>query len=389
MYFKLTLIIIIAFLNFNCSEKKISPVELTDKIAKAYQTHPSLSYDIDYRIKFFSSIEDTTKISAKVDLVRVPEDSIFGGYVWINSDSIERYYDTDFLYYIDHKEKLITRYSKEKSHIIQSNTVGATIKTYFLNPQNLINDIADTTNTVELIDEMSDEKWTLKCLFPDDEYIENSWKNIWINKVDYSIHRMNFSADMQGENQYNQWNLSNIVFDKISIDDLKSRFSQLQDYQRSDYKEKPMQDIEPLKNEASIPNLAGNLYPDNTPVNLDDYKGHLVLLDFWYMDCFPCIKAIPHLNELHHKYKDKGLKVVGLNPINNNEKDLKRFPNFLEKNIIDYPIMFVERDDSKKMKVFIYPTLYLVDKNGKVLHSEIGFGEEIVSQIDSLIQVNL
>ena len=107
------------------------------------------------------------------------------------------------------------------------------------------------------------------------------------------------------------------------------------------------------------------------------------------MDCFPCIKAIPHLNEMYHQYKDKGLRVVGVDPFDNNEKDLKRFPNFLNNNTVDYPIVFIDREEVKNFKVRVYPTFYLVDEKGKVLHSQLGFSEEMTEKIDSIVLANL
>ena len=57
-----------------------------------------------------------------------------------------------------------------------------------------------------------------------------------------------------------------------------------------------------------MPNLEGIIYSDKSNAKIDDFLDKLTLYDFWYMDCPPCIKAIPLLNELHLKYGDKGLK---------------------------------------------------------------------------------
>lgn len=386
------LFLMLFLITFGCSEKEVAPIDLANSIVETYNNHSSLSYNIDYRIKYFSSVKDTNKVSARIDLIRVPEDSIFGGYVWIKSDSTERYYDTNFLYFIDHRDQSITRYPKDKPYIITGNTIGEAINVYFFNPNRLVNGATDTTNAINLVEKKIDDNqvWKLSFKFVDDEYIENSWKNIWIDKEDYSIPKINYSADMQGENQYNQWDLSNIEFDKVTAEILENRFAEIREnYTMEDYKERPKEDTNPLANGTSTPSLNGKLYPDGKLVSLEDYKGKVILIDFWYMDCFPCIKAIPHLNEMYNKYSDQGFEVIGINPYNNNEDDLKRLPNFLSKNTIDYSIMFIDREDSKKFKVYAYPTFYLIDRKGKLIHSAVGFGEEMTNSIDSLIQVNL
>lgn len=392
MKLRLIPLFIIILIIQGCSESSLSPNQLANKIVKTYEAHTSLSYDINYQIKYFNQIEDTTKVFAQIDLIKAPEDTIFGGHVWISSDSIDRYYDTNFLYLIQHKKKTITRYPKNKSFAITGNTVGEAIRMYFFAPQRLITGLSDSTNIIELkTAEVNDkELWHWKYLFPDDEYTENVWKNIWIDKENFSIPKMTYSADMQGENQYNQWDLKNITYDNITVDDLQKRFTNIKaNYELSDYKPRSKEESSPLANGIDIPNVEGALYSDSTLVNLDEYRGHLLLIDFWYMDCFPCINAIPHLNDLHNKYKTKGLTVLGINPYNNNEKDIKRFPNFLVNNKIDYPIVFVNRKDVEQFKVFGYPTFYMVDQQGKIIYSQVGFGEEMSHEIDSLIQANI
>ena len=144
-----------------------------------------------------------------------------------------------------------------------------------------------------------------------------------------------------------------------------------------------------MVNGTEFPQLKGVIFPNMDSTALKELKGKVTLIDFWYMDCAPCITAIPHLNKLHQKYSDKGLAVVGVNPFDNNKKSLKRFPNFLENNEFAYPILFTERVNMEKFKVLAYPTLYLLDENETVIFSQVGFGEQLPTAIDSLIEVNL
>ena len=367
-------------------------MELANQILKKYEGYQSLSYDIEYKIKYFSQVDDTTKVSAKIDLIRQKSDTIFGGYVWIKADSIERYYDTKNTYLINHKNDTITRYPQNKPYVITGNTIGEAVKMYFLKPERLIKGASDSTIKITIVDDKIDdyETWKLEYEFEDDEYSTNTWKNIWIQKQSGFIPKMNFSSDMQGESQYNQWDLSEIKYDRFSISDFEKRFDEIKkNYPIVDYKERSKEEEILLSNGTSIPELTGTRYSDNAKISLDDYKGKIVLLDFWYIDCFPCIKAIPHLNEIHGKYYDKGLVVIGANPFNNNEKDLKRLPNFLSNNPIDYSVMFIDKIKPKDFKVYAYPSFYLIDRKGKIVHSEVGLSEEATSKIDSLIQVNL
>src|SRR5262245_48479725 len=49
---------------------------------------------------------------------------------------------------------------------------------------------------------------------------------------------------------------------------------------------------------------------DGGTFKLSDFRGKVVLVDFWRTDCAPCRKLVPQLAELSRKYRDKGLEVV-------------------------------------------------------------------------------
>ena len=376
----------------SCSEEKVKPLDLANQIVNKYESKKSLSYDINYRIKFYSQIGDTTQVSAKIDLIRQKSDTIFGGYIWIKSDSIEKYYDTRNTYFINHRNQSITKYPKEKPFVITGNIIEEVIRMYYLNPERLINGATDTTINITISDQNLNGKkhWKLSFEFEDDEYSKNTWKNIWIEKENYFIPKMTFSTDMQGENQYNQWDLSNILYDNVTINDLEKRFAVVkQNYSMENYKERSEEEKSLLLNGSKIPALKGISHSDRAEISLNDYNEKVVLLDFWYMDCYPCIQAIPHLNELQRKYKDQGLVVIGVNPFDDNEKNLKRMPNFLSNNPIDYQIMFTNKVKPKDFKIYAYPSFYLIDKQGKIIHYEVGFSEKTPKKIDSLIQITL
>lgn len=379
------LLLIVNLILTGCKEQVVTPVELANQFIKEYKQYSSVSYDIDYQIKYFNQIEDTTKVTAQVDLIRETNDSIFGGYIWITADSVSTYYNTEALYSINHVVKKIIKYPKEKTSPLTGSILSDLYNTYFLKPTRLKRGIQDPVTIATLTEETLAKRnvWKVNYKINDVQNVANIRKNIWIDKEKLIPTKINYSADSQGESQYNQWNLKNVSFNTTSIEVLEKRLSSAKEkYELEEYQEKEENQVGSLPNGKPLPNLPGILYSSLNNVKLHDYLDKLTLYDVWYMDCPPCIKAIPHLNELYNKYAEMGLKVVGINPFNNNKKDLKRFPNFLNHNKIDYHIVFVDREASNDLKVQAYPTFYLVDNKGNILHSEIGFNQEKAEVLD-------
>ncbi len=363
--------------------------DLVNNIIQTAQVHSSISYDINYQIKTYNSIEDTIKLSAKIDLIRIPTDDIMGGYVWISSDSTEQYYNTEAFYFIDHKGEYIIKYPVDKT---AGQFIEEARKIYFLQPEKLLKAINDTTNIVNLTEETINHTslWKLGLTFTSDEMASNIKKNVWIDKTKYSIPKINFSIDMQGENQYNQWDIYNTFYDTVTIEMLERRLETFTSkYPITEYKPLSYKDRQPLPKGSILPDITGQYYSNGGSYNSQNDNGKLTIYDFWYMDCMPCIKAIPELNKLQHKYGNNGLSIIGLNPYNNDENGKRRFPNFLDKNPVDYPIVFVDKKDTKDFKIIGYPTLYILDKSNTVIYSQTGHMDDFAYHMDSLINANL
>jgi thiol-disulfide isomerase/thioredoxin len=99
--------------------------------------------------------------------------------------------------------------------------------------------------------------------------------------------------------------------------------------------------------------------------------GKLYLLECWATWCGPCIAAIPHVNELHEKYHDKGLRVIGMNVWEDGEEKVAAFVKKKGKGM-SYPVVYVgkggafETEWLKAAGVTGIPTAFLV-RDGKFL----------------------
>lgn len=104
---------------------------------------------------------------------------------------------------------------------------------------------------------------------------------------------------------------------------------------------------------------------------LADYKGKVVLIDFWATWCGPCIRELPKIQKLYKDYNPKGLEIVGVSC----DEDGKALKAFLEKNKETMPWvqLYDEGQDgwhalATKYSVTAIPTLFLIDREGKLRH---------------------
>ncbi len=119
----------------------------------------------------------------------------------------------------------------------------------------------------------------------------------------------------------------------------------------------------PMAPDFSLKDMSGN------EVSLKQFRGKVVLLDFWATWCPPCRTSIPDLVELYDKYKKKGFVVLGISmdsPLRVNDERLKHFGKILK---INYPILrhnldVVENYFGKKARSL--PTMYVIDRKGRV-----------------------
>jgi thiol-disulfide isomerase/thioredoxin len=116
-----------------------------------------------------------------------------------------------------------------------------------------------------------------------------------------------------------------------------------------------------------LKSLAGKEY------SLQDLRGHVVLLDFWATWCGPCRKDLPMLEKLHQEFKDKGLVLLGFNVGEGREVVSK----FLASAKLSYPMVLTAgTGTTQDYSVTAYPTVVLIDREGKIVVDHIGSGSE-------------
>lgn len=141
----------------------------------------------------------------------------------------------------------------------------------------------------------------------------------------------------------------------------------------------PIQD-EPTKAETTsslaydfqLPSINGK------KVKLSDFKGNVIILNFWATWCPPCRAEIPSFIELYKKHKDEGLAIIGV--AIDNEIKVK---NFVKDYKINYPVLLADETTIQKYGgIRGIPTTFIIDKNGNITKNYIGYRPKEIFEND-------
>ena len=105
-------------------------------------------------------------------------------------------------------------------------------------------------------------------------------------------------------------------------------------------------------------------------VRLSEYRGQVVLINFWASWCGPCRQEMPHLDAIHRKYAPLGFTVFGVNV----EQDRKLADKVLRDIPVSFPVLFDDQNQvSELYDVDAMPVTVLVDRNGDIRFMHRGY----------------
>lgn len=123
-------------------------------------------------------------------------------------------------------------------------------------------------------------------------------------------------------------------------------------------------------------------------VSLNDFKGRVILLNFWATWCVPCRAEMPSLENLYRSFKGRGLVVIGVS-VDNSTKAVK---SFVREKGITFPILL---DENKEVSFDDYgviglPVTFLIDRKGNIVEKFFGErqwdSDEIKERIRELLE---
>jgi peroxiredoxin len=122
--------------------------------------------------------------------------------------------------------------------------------------------------------------------------------------------------------------------------------------------------------------------------SLTSFKGSVVLLEFWATWCPPCKAAVPELVELHRKYHERGFTVIGVS-VDSGSDVASVLSRFSASEQINYPLLIADEAVPRTYNVTSIPVGFLIDRNGTIVETYMGysydFGKNVSSRIEALL----
>ena len=118
-------------------------------------------------------------------------------------------------------------------------------------------------------------------------------------------------------------------------------------------------------------------------IELSKYRGKIVYLDFWASWCQPCRKSFTWMNKMQSLYGREGFKVIAINL----DESRSKADKFLQQIPANFDIAFdPQGNTAEAYKVKAMPSSYLIDKNGNVVHANLGFRGDDEDKLETKIR---
>jgi peroxiredoxin len=128
-------------------------------------------------------------------------------------------------------------------------------------------------------------------------------------------------------------------------------------------------------------------------IRISDYRGKVVLLNFWATDCGGCVLEIPSFISIQAAHKDKAFTAVGISmdifyeDLKNADEAWGKVTPFVSSHKINYPILMGDQSVSDAYGLRAFPATYLIDKSGRVAATYVGVvsKDNVEANVDKLL----
>lgn len=379
---------IATLLLLSCSSN-YSGEEVLLKSAESLKRNQFYEYSFIEKIKYFDT-SDTTAVKDDYLVYRQPEDSILGFYTIVGGKTTrgQKVYDGVRALFISHEEKLIRERSLQEMGVANIKNNFNKVPS-FLYSKHPFKNFIEKSESINVSDTIIDSRdyWSVDLEFPSNEDVTYLRRVVFIDKKTFLPYKIIGFAKFQDiQDEYSERTFDYKDYGDYDMHIFYKNLEHIENYGQIAIKQPDTNfDLLPLGTDM-IPVSGVDVDKQTYVLNKETSKDELILLDFWYLGCVPCLKAMPFLEQLNQRFQHKGLKVVGVNPYDDVYDDyiLKDIKAFMEKHSISYEFAFTDSELAKEYQVFIFPSMYLI-KDGKIIYAHNGYSEKSSTQLEKVI----
>ncbi len=118
-------------------------------------------------------------------------------------------------------------------------------------------------------------------------------------------------------------------------------------------------------------------------ITQDNYRGQVLILDFFTSWCQPCRQSIPHLVEMKRKYGTQGLQILGLSVNEEGERAVKKLADEFQ---VNYPLALAGELTTDDFGIRSVPIMFLIDKKGIIVEVHRGYSNETARSVEQSIK---
>ncbi len=134
------------------------------------------------------------------------------------------------------------------------------------------------------------------------------------------------------------------------------------------------------------PPLKGFVFGQNDTLELKNVDSKLMLLDFFFVGCLPCMVSMPYVDSLYADFHQMGLGVWGINSTDTDPGDAERLSRMIEKVGLDYPVLLVDESVDQTYGVKTYPRIFLLNQDREIIHIVEGYSAQNMRKLRRVVE---
>ena len=357
-------------------------------------------------VTYFSDEGDTVRHSVEAIMLPNKWDLALQGKFWLKVGEKEYFYEKDSVETWKPGEDTIRLV--ETSVVLGMRDLGMTARLAMDVPLRVANHIEGSLRrakgetyhkTVELY--QGRPFWVIEVVYESMEDVYHSRDRFWVDPETQLITQLEQMSDYPGGNSYTALRIHREAFNRRSEVQMLARRALWPDLPRAPYawarpepeaeEDEAEEEAEPVEVAKGLlaPDFTGALFQQGDSLSLADAQSKVVVLDFFFARCVPCMLTAPTLDSLYEEFHAQGLTVWGVNSIDADSSEWDYLANMLADVGSSYPVLLVDKKVDESYGVTGYPQIFVLNEQREVVHVLNGYSKGQLRKLRRAVEKEL